>query len=172
MTQTIGQRDDTDDVAWRSAVAAIATYGDRYTVRETLRPVGHTPEGRGVQRRDWRAAVKAISGATGAQKGRPETTTTRLTGTRRTATTWSGDHRAEPHPARSAVEWPIAFVDESISQPHGPEAAKYRLTAVLYDRGSVIDGRLAMLKMTGGATWHTTDAYRNTPPTPTATHLA
>ena len=58
---------------------------------------------------------------------------------------------------------PIAFVDESISQPHGPEAAKYTLTAVLYDRGSLIDGRLAMLKVTGGATWHTTDAYRNTP---------
>ena len=57
----------------------------------------------------------------------------------------------------------MAFVDESYQAPGPAGDGYYTVTGALVDRDRMVSARRALLRVTGGKPWHTTEAHRTSP---------
>lgn len=57
----------------------------------------------------------------------------------------------------------VAFIDESYRAPKADRPGFYSITGSLIDRDAMIETRRKLLTVTGGKTWHTTEALVHTP---------
>ncbi|MDQ3158011.1 MAG: relaxase domain-containing protein, partial [Actinomycetota bacterium] len=65
LQNALGERTELNTEDWRRAVSAIAIYRDQYGVRDASRPLGHRPDGEGVQRIAWQQASTLIEKTAG-----------------------------------------------------------------------------------------------------------
>lgn len=75
LSRTLGPRTEQNDQSWRSAVQAIATYRDRYDIRDRSQPLGHRPDGPGRQRTAWQHVNTLIENSAGENQTKIRTDT-------------------------------------------------------------------------------------------------